>query len=175
LAKARNDAELVAAALSATRARKDVEFKPELLDQAPGAWLELLRDVAAMANSGGGVIRRSRTFFDRRRSPLDARHSGKRAASGCKGVHGSARRVELRVLARAGAEVAPARPDVGVPAQQLDAAAAGAGRVQVFRAERRRERQPATSPRHRDVQTALAFSLKIGPKWYGRPSTLRLP
>jgi hypothetical protein len=53
---ARNDAELIAAALSATRARKDVAFKREFLDQAPGAWLELLRDLAAMANSGGGVI-----------------------------------------------------------------------------------------------------------------------
>jgi hypothetical protein len=43
-------------AAEAKRSSKRVELKDRFDPQAPGVWLELVRDVAAMANSGGGVI-----------------------------------------------------------------------------------------------------------------------
>jgi len=43
-------------ALAATRESKKVEFKREFSADQPGAWCELIKDIAAMANSGGGVI-----------------------------------------------------------------------------------------------------------------------
>jgi hypothetical protein len=47
---------MVSAALAATRESKRVEFIRAFSPAADGAWPELLKDVAAMANSGGGVI-----------------------------------------------------------------------------------------------------------------------
>src|SRR5689334_11765945 len=51
-----SDEELIKEALSATRERRAVEFKREFVPSAPGAWLELLKDIAAIANSGGGIL-----------------------------------------------------------------------------------------------------------------------
>jgi hypothetical protein len=42
-------------AAEAKRSSKRVELAERFDPQAPGAWLELVRDVAALANSGGGV------------------------------------------------------------------------------------------------------------------------
>jgi hypothetical protein len=49
-------ADPVAAALAATRESKAVALKPQVSSKEPKAWLELVRDVVAMANSGGGTI-----------------------------------------------------------------------------------------------------------------------
>ncbi len=43
-------------AAEAKRSSKRVELDEGFDPQSPGVWLELVRDVAAMANSGGGVI-----------------------------------------------------------------------------------------------------------------------
>ncbi len=43
-------------AAEAKRSSKRVELDKRFDPQAPGAWLGLVRDVAAMANSGGGVV-----------------------------------------------------------------------------------------------------------------------
>ena len=43
-------------AAEAKRSSKRVELDEGFDPQAPGIWLELVRDVAAMANSGGGVV-----------------------------------------------------------------------------------------------------------------------
>jgi len=43
-------------ALAATKESKKVEFKREFSAEQPGAWCELIKDIAAMANSSGGVI-----------------------------------------------------------------------------------------------------------------------
>jgi hypothetical protein len=43
-------------AAEAKRSSKRVELKDRFDPQAPGVWLELVRDVAALANSGGGVV-----------------------------------------------------------------------------------------------------------------------
>ena len=43
-------------AAEAKRSSKRVELVVRFDPQAPGVWLELVRDVAAMANSGGGVV-----------------------------------------------------------------------------------------------------------------------
>jgi hypothetical protein len=43
-------------AAEAKRSSKRVELSDRFDPQAPGVWLELVRDVAAMANSGGGVV-----------------------------------------------------------------------------------------------------------------------
>jgi hypothetical protein len=43
-------------ALEATRESRRIEFKREFSAATPGSWCELLKDVAAMANSGGGAI-----------------------------------------------------------------------------------------------------------------------
>jgi hypothetical protein len=43
-------------AAEAKRSSKRVELVDRFDSQAPGAWLELVRDVTAMANSGGGVV-----------------------------------------------------------------------------------------------------------------------
>jgi hypothetical protein len=40
----------------ANRESKRIEFKREFFPSEPGAWCELLKDMAAIANSGGGVI-----------------------------------------------------------------------------------------------------------------------
>jgi hypothetical protein len=50
------DEELLRDALAATRPSRKVAFKRTFAASAPGDWCELLKDVAAMANSGGGVI-----------------------------------------------------------------------------------------------------------------------
>jgi hypothetical protein len=47
---------MVSTALEASRESKRVEFLRAFAPDAEGAWAELLKDVAAMANSGGGVI-----------------------------------------------------------------------------------------------------------------------
>jgi hypothetical protein len=46
----------VASALAAARPSQRVAFRPELKPSTPGVWCELAKDVAALANSGGGVI-----------------------------------------------------------------------------------------------------------------------
>jgi hypothetical protein len=43
-------------AAEAKRSSKRVELDEGFDPQAPGVWLELVRDIAAMANSGGGVV-----------------------------------------------------------------------------------------------------------------------
>ena len=43
-------------AAEAKRSSKRVELDEGFDPQRPGVWLELVRDVAAMANSGGGVV-----------------------------------------------------------------------------------------------------------------------
>src|SRR5688572_19565184 len=43
-------------ALSARRESRRVEFKSSLDDRSDQAWCEVIRDLVAMANSGGGVI-----------------------------------------------------------------------------------------------------------------------
>ncbi|HLB18625.1 MAG TPA: hypothetical protein VK613_05795 [Gaiellaceae bacterium] len=43
-------------AAEAKRSSKRVELVERFDPQAPGVWLELVRDVAALANSGGGVV-----------------------------------------------------------------------------------------------------------------------
>jgi hypothetical protein len=48
--------DLLAEALSATRASRRIEFKGEFSPETPGSWCELVRDIVAVANSGGGVI-----------------------------------------------------------------------------------------------------------------------
>jgi hypothetical protein len=52
--KERQDA--VGKALQAQRESKTVEFKSEFDPTLRGAWCEILKDIVAMANSGGGVI-----------------------------------------------------------------------------------------------------------------------
>jgi hypothetical protein len=48
--------DLIQKALIATRESKHVEFKQEFDTTAPGEWCELVKDIAAIANSGGGII-----------------------------------------------------------------------------------------------------------------------
>jgi len=48
--------DVVAEALAATRASRKIELEPEFVPRAPGAWCELIKDIVAIANSGGGVI-----------------------------------------------------------------------------------------------------------------------
>jgi len=43
-------------AQAAKRESKYVEFKSQLDLGAPGVWCELIKDIVAFANSGGGVI-----------------------------------------------------------------------------------------------------------------------
>jgi hypothetical protein len=43
-------------ALSVSRESKRVEFKGEVDPTSRGSWLEMAKDIAAMANSGGGVV-----------------------------------------------------------------------------------------------------------------------
>ncbi|TML81661.1 MAG: hypothetical protein E6G09_12210, partial [Actinobacteria bacterium] len=43
-------------AAEAKRSSKRVELVERFDPRAPGAWLDLVRDVAALANSGGGVV-----------------------------------------------------------------------------------------------------------------------
>src|SRR5450631_1757158 len=48
--------EMVEKSLAATRGSKQIEFK-EMFDPAvPGEWCELIKDIVAIANSGGGII-----------------------------------------------------------------------------------------------------------------------
>src|SRR3954451_24536015 len=47
---------LVAKALTATRETTKIELLREFSPAAPGGWCELLKDIVAFANSGGGVI-----------------------------------------------------------------------------------------------------------------------
>jgi Schlafen, AlbA_2 len=46
----------VAAAVAATRPSRRVAFWPELKPSMSGIWCELAKDIASLANSGGGVI-----------------------------------------------------------------------------------------------------------------------
>src|SRR3989442_1347094 len=48
--------DLVAEALAAKRASRRIEFKGEFSPETPGSWCELVKDIVAIANSGGGVI-----------------------------------------------------------------------------------------------------------------------
>ena len=47
---------IVLKALNSKRESKTVEFKSEFDPTSRGAWCEILKDVVAMANSGGGAI-----------------------------------------------------------------------------------------------------------------------
>lgn len=53
---ARTRDELVALGRTATKESKQIDFKSECDPTAPGALLELIKDIVAMANSGGGAI-----------------------------------------------------------------------------------------------------------------------
>jgi hypothetical protein len=46
----------ISEALAACRETRRIEFKAEFSPNVPGAWCELIKDLVAMANSGGGVI-----------------------------------------------------------------------------------------------------------------------
>jgi hypothetical protein len=48
--------DIVRKALSATRESKHVEFKRGFDLALPGGWCELIKDIVALANSGGGII-----------------------------------------------------------------------------------------------------------------------
>jgi hypothetical protein len=48
--------ELIAKALTAKRESKYVDFKRNIDFAKPGAWCEIVKDIIAMANSGGGII-----------------------------------------------------------------------------------------------------------------------
>ncbi|MGB9456409.1 MAG: ATP-binding protein [Bryobacteraceae bacterium] len=48
--------DLVAEALSATRESKHIEFKEYFDPTSAGGWCELIKDLVAIANSGGGII-----------------------------------------------------------------------------------------------------------------------
>jgi hypothetical protein len=48
--------DLVASALAATRESRQIEFKESFDPNSSGDWCELIKDIAAIANSGGGII-----------------------------------------------------------------------------------------------------------------------
>src|SRR3990172_7254577 len=48
--------ELVVKALNATRESKYIEFKEAFNVSSQGEWCEIIKDVVAIANTGGGVI-----------------------------------------------------------------------------------------------------------------------
>lgn len=48
--------DLIERALAAKRESKYIEFKDNLDPNSPGDWCEIVKDIVAMANSGGGVI-----------------------------------------------------------------------------------------------------------------------
>jgi predicted HTH transcriptional regulator len=48
--------DLITKALTAKRESKHVEFKQSFDPISPGEWCELIKDIAAIANSGGGIV-----------------------------------------------------------------------------------------------------------------------
>lgn len=48
--------DLIDAAIAATRESKQIEFKESFNPNSAGEWCELVKDIVAMANSGGGII-----------------------------------------------------------------------------------------------------------------------
>ena len=48
--------DLVQEGLAAQQETKHIDFKREFNPDDPGAWCEIVKDIAAMANSGGGVL-----------------------------------------------------------------------------------------------------------------------
>ncbi len=48
--------DLIASALAATRESRQIEFKQSFDSTSPGEWCELIKDIVALANSGGGII-----------------------------------------------------------------------------------------------------------------------
>ena len=50
------DSDRIAEALTASKETKRVEFKEVFETEEAGAWCELIKDIVAMANSGGGVL-----------------------------------------------------------------------------------------------------------------------
>lgn len=48
--------DILAVALEATRESRSIEFKDRCNSETPGEWIELLKDLVAISNSGGGVI-----------------------------------------------------------------------------------------------------------------------
>ena len=48
--------DIVVNALSVKRESKHVEFKQSFDPNSPGEWCELIKDLVAIANSGGGII-----------------------------------------------------------------------------------------------------------------------
>jgi predicted HTH transcriptional regulator len=48
--------DLIQKALAAKRESKHLEFKQGFDPNSPGGWCELIKDIAAIANSGGGII-----------------------------------------------------------------------------------------------------------------------
>jgi len=49
-------ADLVQKALTAARESKHIEFKEEFDPASPGEWCEVIKDIVAISNSGGGII-----------------------------------------------------------------------------------------------------------------------
>lgn len=52
----KNKKNLIEKIISAKRESKNIEFKEQLDVENSGEWLEIIKDIVAMANSGGGVI-----------------------------------------------------------------------------------------------------------------------
>jgi hypothetical protein len=48
--------DLVSSALAATRESRRIEFKQSFDPASAGEWCELIKDIVALANSGGGII-----------------------------------------------------------------------------------------------------------------------
>lgn len=48
--------EIIEKALKAKRESKQIEFKQDFNPDSPGDWCELIKDIVAIANSGGGII-----------------------------------------------------------------------------------------------------------------------
>src|SRR5205814_42456 len=48
--------DLLRKAVDAKRESKSVEFKQSFDPDLPGDWCEVIKDIVAMANSGGGII-----------------------------------------------------------------------------------------------------------------------
>ena len=47
---------LISKALNAKRESKYIEFKSEFNPDSPQDWCEIIKDIVALANTGGGVI-----------------------------------------------------------------------------------------------------------------------
>ncbi len=48
--------EIVKRALKATKKSKHIDFKPGFDPASPGEWCEIIKDIVAIANCGGGIL-----------------------------------------------------------------------------------------------------------------------